>query len=522
MNRLYIIIFVIACFCCFSLQAQENKRVEIQAQGNAEDILVVPIGGEGLILFSEVVPGKYTFTKYNTDLKEDWSVDCMVNHALDLSKYVYHNKSLYLLFNRFKSPTYQVVKLNTRAGFAEKFEIHSLDKLEITDFEAIENDVFIAGKTRSEPILLHINLNTKQTQVMSTAFKGKSDIQSLEIDTLNRRLNVAFANWRGKDYKMVIRSFTPEGQQVQSVVLDSKPDKTLLTGRISPVGNEEDIVIGTYGTKGSSYANYSRGYYTRSYYVGQADYTQGLYISKLKNNEPEFVKYYSFTDFKNFFKYMGEKQQGRMEKKISKRKQQGKDLRLQYRLLVHDVIQRNGQYIMVAEAYYPEYRNNNIYPGMYSRYGYGYGYGYGYPYGNYYRNTPMFDGWIYTHAVIAGFDMDGNLLWDNSFEISDVKTYALREKVKVSFQDENILLAYSHNGKLKSKVIRGNDIVEGKEDVTLSTDHEGDRIKKSYTDNIDHWYNNNFLAWGYQKIKNQKDEGVKGKRSVFYFNKVEF
>jgi hypothetical protein len=216
---------------------------------------------------------------------------------------------------------------------------------------------------------------------------------------------------------------------------------------------------------------------------------------------------------------MNSRQQERMEKRIKKRKQQGKDLKLQYRLLVHDIIQRNGQYIMVAEAYYPEYRNSNYYaPGMF---GYGYGY-YGYGYSPYGRNTPIFDGWVYTHAVIAGFDMQGNLLWDNSFEINDVKTYSLREKVKVSFAQDNIVLAYSHKGMLKTKIIHGNDIVEGKEDMPLRAEYEGDVVRKSSVDNVDYWYQNNFLAWGYQKIRNQKDEQVKGRRNVFYFSKVGF
>jgi small nuclear ribonucleoprotein (snRNP)-like protein len=510
---------LLASLCSSSLQAQQYKRVEIETQGNADDMVVVPIGNEGLILFSQVMPGKYNFAKYTTDLQQDWKVDCMVNSTLDLSKYVYNGKSLYLLFSRFKSPVYQVLKVNVKAGFAEKFEMHSLNKLEITDFEATGNDVFIAGKTRSEPILLHINLQTKQTQVMPTALKGKAEIQSLELDTVNQQLNVAFANWRGRDYKMVIKSFTPEGKQIKSVALDSDEERSLLTGRVSQLKENEDLVIGTYGTRGSSYANYSRGYYTRSVYMGNADYTQGLYISKLANNQPQFMKYYSFTDFKNFFKFMNGRQQERMERKIKKRKQAGKDLKLQYRLLVHDIIQHNGQYIMVAEAYYPEYRNtNNFYPGMN---GYGYGYG-GFGYNGYGRNYPIFDGWVYTHAVIAGFDMQGNLLWDNSFEINDVKTFSLREKVKVSFSNDNIVLAYSHSGMLKTKVIRGNDIVEGKEDVPLRAEFEGDKVKKSSIDNVDYWYQNNFLAWGYQKIRNQRDEQVKGKRNVFYFSKVEF
>lgn len=528
MKPKHILLWLLAIIplCSAEVRAQLSKRVEIQTRSNADQMIVVPIGGEGVVLFSEVTSGKYTFTKYTTELKEDWSVDCMVNGSLKLSKYVFHGNSLYLFLQDFKSPMYQVVKLNTTAGFAEKFDVRSLDKLEVTDFEAIGNDAFIAGKTRNEPILMHINLMDRKTEVLPTATKGKSEIQSLEVDSARNELNVTFASVRGREHTMIIKSFAPDGQPVKSVVLESAPERSLLTGRVSPVGNDQDLVIGTYGARGSSYATSRNMYsgYSRSVYAGPADFTQGLYISKLNGDDPQFTKYYSFTDFKNFFKFMDARQQSRMEKQIKRRKDQGKDLRLQYRLLVHDIIKYNGQYVMVAEAYYPEYRNNyNSYGYPYS-YGYGgfggfYGGGYGSRYGG---RAPVFDGYVYTHAVIAGFDMEGNLLWDNSFEISDVKTYDLREKVRVSFKDDNVLLAYSHGGMLKTKVIKGNDVVGGKENVPLRTDYAGDRVKRAYTDNVDYWYQNNFLAWGYQKITNQKDDQVRGKRNVFYFSKVEF
>src|SRR5690349_3646425 len=113
-NKL-IFIFLFACLLVSIAQAQETKRIEIEMRNNENDIAVVPAGADGLILFSQVTPGKYNFTKYTTDLQQDWSIDCVVNSSLDLSKYVYRNNALYLLFNRFKSPTYQVVKLNVRA-----------------------------------------------------------------------------------------------------------------------------------------------------------------------------------------------------------------------------------------------------------------------------------------------------------------------------------------------------------------------------------------------------------------------
>ncbi len=509
-----------------SAQPEKPRRVEIETRSNADQMHVVPVESEGVILFTEVSQGKYTFTRYNTDLKEDWTVDCIVNGMLSLNKYVYRDKALYLLFNRYKSPNYQIIKLNVRAGFAEKYDFYSLDRLDIVDFDAIGSNAFIAGKTRNEPILLHVNLPAKKARLLPSAFRNRTDIQSLTVDTLSRTLHATYVEGKSRSKNVIVKTFTPEGESVRNIALTAsgQKDYDLLNGKLSALGDSVELVIGTYGTQGPVYAratsyNYF-GYGWGSFYQGTADYSQGIYISKLQNGEQNYLKYYSFTDFRNFFQFMGQKQRERMESRISRRKSQGRDLRLQYRLLVHDIIERNGQYVMIAEAYYPEYRTNynSMYPGPMG-WGYGYGAWGGMPYN---RNMPIFDGWVYTHAVIAGFDRQGNLVWDNSFEISDVKTFSLREKVKVSFDNENIMLAYNHNGELKSKVIRGNEVVEAKENIPVTTEYKGDRVRKSQADEVEYWYGNNFLAWGYQKIRNDSNEQVKGRRNVFYFTKVGF
>ena len=523
--------------CVFAVQAQNSRRVEIESKSKAENMHIVPVESEGVVLFSEVEKGKYAFTRYNTDLKQDWSIDCRVNPALDLTRYIYRDKAIYLLFSRFKTPVYQVVKLNVRAGFAAKYEFNSLDKLDIIDFDAIGNNIFLAGKTRNEPVLIRINLLERQTKVLPSAFRVRTDIQSIEADSIHNVINAVFVTSKGKEKKVFVKTYSPEGEMLTNVALsaDKKIRYDLLTGKVSNLNEAEQLVIGTYGTQGPVYSRAStynfRGWGQGSVYTGTADYSQGLYITKLEGGKAVFNRYYSFTEFKNFFNFMKTREQERMVAKIQRQKEKGRDLKLQYRLLVHDIIQRNGQYVMVAEVYYPEYRNNNWNaPGMmmggFGMGGFGMGgFGFGNPWNNgfnsQYRNYPVFDGYVYTHAVIAGFDLQGNLLWDNSFEINDVKTFVLKEKVKVNFEGEQINLAYNQGGKLKTKVIRGSEVVEGKESVELAN-YEGDKVKKSFTDDVEYWYGNHFLAWGYQRIRNDENAQTRGRREVFYFEKVDF
>ena len=242
---------------------------------------------------------------------------------------------------------------------------------------------------------------------------------------------------------------------------------------------------------------------------------------------------------------MPERQRERQEKKIQDKKEKGEDLRLDYRLLVHDVIKKDGKYIMVAEAFYAEYRNNNFnpygmgnswnswgspYSSFYNPYRWGYGnYGLYSPFSSYYspwgwgnrnyNNSQTFDGWIYTHAVVAAFDEKGNLLWDNSIELKDVKEQKLTEKVKASIKGDEIVLSYSNKGQIFTKIIQAEKVLEETQKKPIDTQVEGDKVKQTTSDNIDFWYNNYFLASGYQKISND-NEG--GKRNVYYLNKVSF
>ena len=169
---------------------------------------------------------------------------------------------------------------------------------------------------------------------------------------------------------------------------------------------------------------------------------------------------------------------------------------------------------MIGEAYYPEYEKiattttttTNMGNGMTST-------------RTHTSYTYHFIGYRYTHAVIAVFDKNGEMLWDNCFEIGDVLTYNLREKVKVMNDGDNIVLAYSEGGYIKYKIIKDNEVVQGKDEVKIETLKEDDNVKRNSNSDLDFWYDNYFLVWGFQKIKNDNKES-KGKRTVFYFNKI--
>ena len=259
------------------------------------------------------------------------------------------------------------------------------------------------------------------------------------------------------------------------------------------LNNNKQVVLGTYAIgKGSS---------------------SGMYFSTLKNGNQDITKYYNFTDFNNFFSYLSEKKQEKIERKKERAKARDKELDFSYQLLVHDLIFKNNEYIMVAEAYYATYRVETYYTSV--------------PNGNGGFSTVMqtrtvFDGWLYSHAVIAGFDENGNKLWDNSFEMGDFKTFRLKERVKVNNKGEKIELIYAGAGKtIYTSAIKGSNIIDEKESSKIENLLEDDEFKIGISTSMENWYDNYFIASGLSKIKNKELENNK-KRKVFYINKIEY
>jgi hypothetical protein len=502
------------------LFAQGVKRIELPMPGNTA-YQAVPLGKQGVLLISKPDKGTFNVQKFDTNLERVWSIDGPIESNLDYIASSYDGQAVFLLFSKYRSSLYQIVKVNVAPGFVETFTINTVDRFEITDFKTLGYSVFMAGMVRNEPVLIYTQLTTQQTRVLPSAIKGSNAIQTVEVDTAQHLVNVCFAVKKGRQTKIVARSYEETGELYTQVSVDPEDDFSLLSGRLQVLNDSVRIVIGTYGYRNMQSSSVAA--------------SQGLYISKIIGDETVFTKYHSFTDFKNFFNFMSERQQEKMEKRIRKKKESGDDLKLNYRLLVHDIVPKASNFLLVAEVFYPEYRYQN--PSMMGGFGYGYG-GYGYPlgmglynpylwnpmYGGRGYNQQVFDGFTYTHAVVADVDQNGNLLWDNSISFDNVKSMELKEKIKIqSFTNGNSKLIYSHNGAIRSKIIKGNQVIDSDRVIPNETYVEGDKVRKTSTDDIDYWYDNFYLAWGEQRIVNAAgDAQTRGRRNVFYLNKIAY
>jgi hypothetical protein len=120
--------------------------------------------------------------------------------------------------------------------------------------------------------------------------------------------------------------------------------------------------------------------------------------------------------------------------------------------------------------------------------------------------------------VVMGFDQHGKLLWDNSFEINDVKTFTLEQFVKLEVQGDHIALLYLFDNELRTKIIQDDQVLEGKSFENIKMLFDKDVVKKEETamSRLGYWYRDYFYAYGIQEITNAD----RGKRRVFFINKI--
>lgn len=489
-------VFFVLNFLQSIAQLEQPLRVEIDLENSNSDYSIVPVGENGLVMYTvspDKVPQrtkvKWLFTGYDTEFKEQWKSGYIIDEPYFVKKHTYINGFLYLLFSRNNRDEFVLTEVNVKTG--EIRSLHGiLPKKFLFSSIAIHNSsAYINGYTRKGPALMHVDLNNKKVSEIELKFDAEAQFESADVSSDSNEVHIVYRLEDNRKKFLNIKTFNGL-QLLDDLIINPEGNDHLLTGKINSVSPKEKIILGTYSS-------------------GTARGANGLYFTRLIDNSNYVVKYYNFTDFTNFFDFLPERTADKIQKKKEKQELRGRELNLDYQLMVHDLIMYEGQYLMVAEAYYATYRSEAR------------------PYTTIINGVPIvqtnyvsvFDGWLYTHAIVAGFDMEGNMLWDNSIEMGDVKSFDLEERISVQVDYGQVKLAYGTNNDIVTKTIYKNQVIDEKGKNSIQTGSSEDVIKSSALSNVRYWYDKYFLVYGYQKIKNESDE-IKRKRTVFYFNKL--
>ena len=482
-------------------QVHQPDRYEIELDP-FEDTYSVLVGDDnGVIIYRPMgiyESGKelWKFIKLDTALNEEWVKEYYIDRSHIFKGYDYHANNYSFLFQitDHSSRDLLLIQMDEYNGDTLRHIIRNMVTLELEAFEMTSNAAIIGGYFNQNPVVMHYSLSSKKTKVLPGIFGDKTELVQVTVgDDLIKVL--VSARTFDKRNTMAIKSYDIEGNYLDNYVFKPAEDLGLVFGRVANIDIEGSLICGTYGGR-------------------RSDYSRGLFIAQHNVENEQIMKYFNFGDLDNFFTYLKTNKQSRISNRISRKKVKGKKVKFNYRLLVHEIVKTGEDYVMLGEAFYPKYNNSTSY-GSYNSYS-----------SRNYRNAYVptsFAGYRYTHAVVIGFDKNGQKLWDNSFQIEDVVSFTLDQYVHADLINDKLVLFYLYNNEIRTKIISGSEVVEGKTFNSVKMMFDDDIINKNQVSNIgglEKWFDHNFLAYGVQKIKNMKNSGVKLNRRVFYINKI--
>ncbi|HMJ71660.1 MAG TPA: hypothetical protein VK508_22345 [Cyclobacteriaceae bacterium] len=438
--------------------------------------------------------------RLDTTFKEVWKGYIQVDKNLVLYYSTYLNDRIYMLLKDRFNPTaeFQILSVYIENGGYVMRNVKTMIPFIPTHFVVTPEAALIGGHFNYRPLVLYHSFNLGQSKVLPGFFNEAGELDQLRADEEGNIDVVVSGKNQTKRRSLWIRNYDKTGSLVKTIVLQPDEDKNLIYGRSVSKPGGEQVVCGVYGR------------YT--------DYSRGIFIATINPYGEYKINYYNFADLQRFFNFMKARREQRVKERIERRRIRGKKLRFNYRVLVSELMPYgDNQFVMLGEAFYPHYsypsatrptgRFNQRYIGTPG-----------------YRGDLIFDGYQYTHAVVIGFDKDGTLRWDNSFEINDVRTFQLQQFVRILPHDDKISLLYLFDNVIRSKIIKDAEVLEGKSYDPLTMAFKSDFIKDRDTRQaqLEYWYDDVFYATGIQQVRNLLDAGVNMSREVFFVNKIKY
>jgi len=462
----------------FELPLAERENVNFK---------VISAGEKGIVLYRNAIardnqPG-IEIIRLDTALKSQWKGFIPIDGNMLVERASLSPDNVYLLlrdpFRRIGN--FQVIAVSWSKQQYTAYKISNAIPFTPVEFVVTGTAVLIGGYFNYRPLVLHYSLTTQQARILPGFLNEPGDLIQLKVYENGAADVITGAKSIEGRKCLWIRNYDVEGNLNKTIIVSPGPGKHLLFGQSVKMPDDEQVVAGVYGR--------------------HLELSRGVFVAHIDPYGEYQVNYYNFGDLKHFFNYMKAKREKRVTERIERRKIQGKKIKFDYRFLVHGLIPYQDQYLLIGEAFYPTYSYR----------------------GDAYSRTVVFTGYQYTHAVVMGLSKSGKLLWDNSFAISDLRSFELKEFVKTYPLDNNIILLYMFKNRIRSKIIKDNKVWEGNRNEALEPKSKYNKMNNDDIDwsQLEYWYQGNFYSYGVQHVKDLST-GDDGSQRVFFVNKVSY
>jgi hypothetical protein len=487
-------------------------RIEIPAKSDNETYRVIPCDSTGIILFFKSLETvdetrtRWYFSFYDHDLQSTWVKSVPILSTLDFRSSVLSHDTLTLLFtgagkNRGSEPSIQILRVMLNKG---TFILNSAvipTNTEVPFFGAARGMAWLGLQPKSDPgKLLFLNLARGSMQQFPLGVGNYIVMRWMAAEPSGEHVRAVVSRQVTKKvWEHYLVTYDTLGKISNEVLISPGSNGYDLTNfEVCRRENGSEILFGAYAIPSSGSGQKMK--------VVEA--SSGLFSARIENGVQKEILFANYLELKSVNNLLSEKDILSLKKKALKKSRNLGEYSLDFTMVLHKVKPWKTGFLLLAEFYYPQYRTEN-----YTDFDY-----YGRPYSNSYS---VFDGYKYTNALVAGFDGNGKVLWDNTLEIRNLVSFELDPKVTLFPSGDEQVLAYLSDGKIASKIIREGSVVEKLDFSPVDMMYSNDKLLAETRSRMVPWYGDYFLCYGYQEIKNIALD-KNNKRLVFYLNKIRF
>lgn len=495
------ILLLIFIFFASACSAQIQKTTEIESALFFGKNRFIPMGKNGILIFSEEVRPEnkadriLNFSMLDTGFSKVWTKQQVVDARMAIFKSDLDGENYYLLLTDVtRKHRYAIIRVNINNGSIAVTNGQIPDKFIVEDFTASGEDAFLIGihnfnfgrlcinafscgllarKNQTSAMLLHSDLQLQRDSAIIVRKEGSGMLAIAKSPDRKSISTLYYSSPTENVYDTYVCEYEMNGTKKSEIKLDPG-DNNLIDGHITYLNNQERIYAGSY----------AQGHPGKEKSVSV--FADGFYFAKTDGGQQVFINYFLFSELKSFWKYVetsfSRRTTKKMKKKAARRKEEGTGLDLNYMLSLHDIIEWNGQYIQIAEVYHLVYRTET-YPSVNTN-------------GTVsYTTRQVFDGFKYTHAIVCCIDKNGHLKWDATVELKNVHSYDLEEHITAQPKDNGILLSYANKGSLYSLVISEGNASDMPKMTEVMVAKSNESEDADAIDGLNYWYGNYYVIW---------------------------
>jgi len=487
-------------------------RIEIPANSDNETYRVVPCGAHGVLVFfrsietTEEAMVKWYFSWYDSVFAQVWIKAFPLPEDHNFKTFQLFNDTLALLFvqtgkSRQEGVQFEILRIGFLTGSFILNQGLLPEKGQIDAFGIQKGQAWF-GININEGVgqIGHLRLSSGALKLFPVGIGKEIHIDWLSPDGLGDHLSVMVSRTVSKksmEYFFVDYDTTGKIRGEKAIQIEN-PLIRLTNFQYYETSSGNGMIFGSYGQQDAS----NRG--TKMANEALA----GLFSLPIVQNQMRPILFHNFLELKSAGSLINEKEMFNLRKKASKKNQDIQAFSIGVPVLMHAVVPWKGLFILISETYSPQYHSESF-----SEFDF-----YGRPYSNSYS---VFDGYRFLNAIVTAFDPEGKLVWENVLEIRNLVSFELNPQVTAFFSGDEMVLCYMSEGKIGSKIIHHEKVVEKVDFATLELRYPGDRLLSESKGRMVPWYGNFFLVYGYQEIKNISLPG-NNKRMVFFISKVKF